>query len=156
MWIQLPFSAVFQNDFSSQQVVSIWNIFSGVVLLRKHWIFPPLTVYLRASTQGICSPQSSWIVLCLHGWQNVRNVLKSNPVLIFVCLLRIGPRSEAHSWRSWGLLSFKLMRNQPTHTMPVKMASSFTCPHWNGLGQGCVLPWWSSTRKHWKRRVPTM
>lgn len=50
----------------------------------------------------------------------------------------------------------KLMRNQPAHTVPVKMAVSFSCPHRNALGQGCALPWWSFTRKHWKRRVPTM
>lgn len=69
--------------------------------LREHWVFSPLTVCFRASNQGICSPQSSWMVLCLYGRQNVRNVLNSNPVLIFVCPHRI----EAHSWRSWGLLS---------------------------------------------------
>lgn len=75
-----------------------------------------LIVCFKASTQGICSPaQSIGIVLRLYGRQNVRNVLNSNPVLIFVCPLRIGLRSEAHSWRSWGLLSWAYEKPACSH-----------------------------------------
>lgn len=78
----------------------------------------------------------SGIVLRSYGRQNVRNVLNSNPVLILVCPLRIGPKSEAF------LEELKAaVLNRPVRTMPVKMASSLPCPYWNALGQACALPW---------------
>lgn len=78
--------------------------------------------------------------------------------LIFVC---VSAQDRAKEWSAFlnefeGLTCLELMRNRPARTMPVKMAASFSCPHWNALGQGCALPWWSYTRKHWKRRAPTM
>lgn len=75
-----------------------------------------IVVCLRASTQGIGSPaRSTGIVLCLYGRQNVRNVLNSNPVLISVCPLRIGPRSEAHSRRRWRLMSWAYEKPACSH-----------------------------------------
>ncbi len=106
--------------------LSIWyskDTFS--VALKEHWVRFPVTVCFRASTQGICSPQSSWIGLCLYGRQNVRNVLNSNPVLIFVCPLRIGPRSEANSWRSWEPADLSLWETSPLTPCPSRWPPAF-------------------------------
>lgn len=142
----------------------LWTHVEGIHLPRTSiftldWGFSALTVCFRVSTGRIRSPQSSWIVLCLFAGQNVRNVLNSNPCAhLCVC---VSAQDRAKEWSAFlnefeGLTCLELMRNRPARTMPVKMAASFSCPHWNALGQGCALPWWSYTRKHWKRRAPTM
>lgn len=131
----------------------VWAELGG---LREHWVCSLLMVCFWASTQGIT-------VLLSPAWLSsaymVGRMSEMHWILIlcssFLCLPRIWARSDVHSSRSWGAPSMH-MRSQPARTMPVKMVSCLILPHRQSLGQGCVLPWWSFTRKHWKRRALTM
>jgi len=99
---------------------------------------------------------SAGLFLRLYGCQNVRNVQNPNPVLVFVCLRSGSRRAVKRIPEGVEGCRLQLVRNRPAHTVPVKMDARFSCPHWNSLGQRCVLPWWSFSRKHWKKRAPMM